>query len=85
MHWRKNRSSAIAYQIGCLERGRYEVQGNKTEPIPSKYPAKYRIDLHIDDDVSVLQNGKRYGFKVYLVGEQDDDWAKNIGYGAKYE
>ena len=67
------------------ERHAKEVQGNKTEPMPSKYPAKYRIDLHIDDDVSVLQNGKRYGFKVYLVGEQDDDWAKNIGYGAKYE
>lgn len=60
------------------ERHAKEVQGNKTEPMPSKYPAKYRIDLHIDDDVSVLQNGKRYGFKVYLVGEQDDDWAKKI-------
>ncbi len=55
-----------------------EVQGNKTEPMPSKYPGKYRIDLHIDDDVSVRQNGRLYGFKVYLVGPQDDDWAKKI-------
>ena len=39
-----------------------EVQGNKTQPMPSKYPSKYRIDLHIDDDISVLQNGKMYGF-----------------------
>lgn len=44
--------------------------------MPSKYPSKYRMDLHIDDDVSVLQNGKLYGFKVYLVGSQDDDWTK---------
>lgn len=46
--------------------------------MPSKYPSKYRIDLHIDDDVSVLQNGKLYGFKVYLIGSQDDDWTKKI-------
>ncbi len=60
------------------ERHAKEVQGNKTEPMPSKYPGKYRIALHIDDDVSVLQNGKLYGFKVHLVGPQDDDWAKKI-------
>ncbi|MDE6761170.1 MAG: HAD family hydrolase [Lachnospiraceae bacterium] len=55
-----------------------EVQGNKMEPMPSKYPGKYRIDLHIDDDVSVLQNGRLYGFKVLLVGPQDDNWTKKI-------
>ena len=55
-----------------------EVQGNKLEPMPSKYPAKYRIDLHIDDDVSVLQNGKTYGFKVLLIGPPDDDWVEKI-------
>lgn len=27
-----------------------EVQADKKEPMPSKYPGKYRIDLHIDDD-----------------------------------
>lgn len=55
-----------------------EVQGNKTEPMPSKCPGKYRIDLHIDDDVSVLQNGRVYGFKVHLIGAQDDNWAKKV-------
>ncbi len=55
-----------------------EVQGNKTESMPSKYPSKYRIDLHIDDDVSVLQNGRVYGFKVHLIGAQDDNWDKKI-------
>ncbi|MBP3459295.1 MAG: HAD family hydrolase [Lachnospiraceae bacterium] len=55
-----------------------EVQGNKSEPMPSKYPGKYRIALHIDDDVSVLQNGKVYGFKVHLIGMQDDNWDKRI-------
>lgn len=55
-----------------------EVQGSRSEPMPSKYPAKYRIDLHIDDDVSVLANGKTYGFKVFLIGAPDDDWVEKI-------
>ena len=55
-----------------------EVQANHADGMPSKYPSKYRIDLHIDDDISVLQNGKIYGFNVFLVGQQDDEWAEKI-------
>ncbi len=38
-----------------------EVQAGHTEAMPSKYPSKYRIDLHIDDDRSV-------------AGEWEDLW-----------
>ncbi len=55
-----------------------EVQGRKSEAMPSKYPSRYRIDLHIDDDISVLQNGKIYGFRVFLIGGQDDAWTEKI-------
>ena len=55
-----------------------EVQGDKKEPMPSKLPGRYRISLHIDDDVSVYQNGKVYGFKVFLVGPPDDQWVDKI-------
>ncbi len=55
-----------------------EVQAGKREAMPSKYPSKYRIDLHIDDDVSVVQNGRTYGFKVFLIGAQDDAWVDKI-------
>ncbi|MBO4867290.1 MAG: HAD family hydrolase [Ruminococcus sp.] len=55
-----------------------EVQKGHSEGMPSKYPSKYRIDLHIDDDISVAQNGRTYGFKVFTVGAQDDDWANKI-------
>lgn len=55
-----------------------EVQAGKTDPMPSKYPGKYRIALHIDDDISVAQNGNVYGFKVFTVGEQDDMWVNKI-------
>ena len=55
-----------------------EVQGKGNEPMPSKYPGKYHIDLHIDDDISVYQNGRTYGFKVFLIGPPDDLWAEKI-------
>ncbi|MBQ9518952.1 MAG: HAD family hydrolase [Firmicutes bacterium] len=60
------------------ERHQKEVQANKRESMPSKYPSKYRIDLHIDDDISVAQNGKTYGFKVFVIGGQDDLWAEKV-------
>ena len=60
------------------ERHAKEVQGERAEAMPSKYPSKYRIDLHIDDDVSVAQNGRVYGFKVFIVGPQDDNWVEKI-------
>ncbi len=60
------------------ERHAREVQAGKREAMPSKYPSKYRIDLHIDDDVSVVQNGRTYGFKVFLIGAQDDAWVDKI-------
>lgn len=55
-----------------------EVQGSKKEIMPSKYPAKYHIDLHVDDEISVYQNGIAHGFRVYLLREDDTDWVKNI-------
>jgi len=55
-----------------------EVQRNSYEGLPSKYPSKYRIDLHIDDDISVKQNGDVYGFRVLIVGADDDFWTQKI-------
>ncbi|MGN0537144.1 MAG: HAD family hydrolase [Acutalibacteraceae bacterium] len=60
------------------ERHLREVQANKKEPMPSKYPSYYRIDLHIDDDISVVQNGKIYGFNVFLIKNEMPNWADNI-------
>jgi len=55
-----------------------EVQGNRNEILPSKYPVKYKIDLHIDDDISVKQNGDIYGFKVFLINDNMTNWADEI-------
>lgn len=55
-----------------------EVQAEHKDPMPSKYPAHYRIDLHVDDDRSVYQNGQYYGFRVYQIGPPDDEWVDKI-------
>lgn len=60
------------------ERHAREVQADKKYAMPSKYPGKYRIDLHIDDDISVKQNGIVYGFKVLIIGGQDEQWTDKI-------
>lgn len=65
-------------QIVNGERHLKEVQRDKKEPMPSKYPSRYRIDLHIDDDISVAQNGKIYGFKVLVINIQDDKWIDKV-------
>lgn len=60
------------------ERHAREVQRDSREALPSKYPGKYRIDLHIDDDISVKQNGDTYGFRVHIVGAEDERWVEKI-------
>lgn len=54
------------------------VQGNKKEIMPSKVPSRFGIDLHIDDDISVQQNGVQYGFRVLIVNKKDKGWANKV-------
>ena len=55
-----------------------EVQAGHSEPMPSKYPPRYQIALHVDDDISVVQNGASLGFHVFQVGAQDDAWTEKL-------
>ena len=55
-----------------------EVQGKRKDPLPQKLPSKYRISLHIDDETVICTAGKLYGFNVYQLNAQDDDWEKKI-------
>lgn len=55
-----------------------EVQGKRKEILPQKMPSKYGISLHIDDEAVILTAGKTYGFKVYQLNAQDDDWKEKI-------
>lgn len=59
-------------------RHKQEVQGDRSITLPQKMPTYYRISLHIDDEDAIIQNGKKYGFKVMRVYEPDDEWAEKI-------
>ncbi|HOV28141.1 MAG TPA: hypothetical protein PK566_17525 [Pseudobacteroides sp.] len=46
--------------------------------MPSKVPSKFGIDLHIDDDISVKQNGMQFGFNVLIISKDDKDWSLKV-------
>lgn len=54
------------------------VQGNRRDIMPSKVPSKFGIDLHVDDDISVKQNGIQFGFNVLIINKLDDDWDRKV-------
>ena len=60
------------------QRHKDEVQGKRARPMPTKLPSFYHIALHIDDEESVIQNGREYGFKVLRVFGPDPQWAEKI-------
>ncbi len=55
-----------------------EVQRDRKERYPQKMPSHYRISLHIDDEAVVMTQGKAYGFNVFQLDAQDDDWEQKI-------
>lgn len=55
-----------------------EVQEGHNETLPQKLPNRYRISLHIDDEAIVATYGKAYGFNVYQLDADDDEWKEKI-------
>ena len=65
-------------EIVNAQRHLREVQRDKKETLPQKLPNRYRISLHIDDEEVVCSYGKAYGFEVFQLDAQDDDWEEKI-------
>ncbi len=55
-----------------------EVQQGSADTLPQKLPSRYRISLHIDDEAIVCTLGRQYGYNVYQLDAQDDDWKEKI-------
>ena len=55
-----------------------EVQRNNKTVLPQKLPNHYRISLHVDDEAVICTNARRYGYEVYQLDAQDDDWKEKI-------
>lgn len=60
------------------ERHLRDVQRGHAETLPQKLPNRYRISLHIDDEAIVCTLGRQYGYNVYQLNAQDDDWKEKI-------
>jgi hypothetical protein len=45
---------------------------------PSKNPAAFRIDLHVDDSDGVRQEGEEHGFRVMIVSPDDPQWVEKV-------
>ena len=55
-----------------------EVQQGHSETLPQKLPGRYRISLHIDDETIVFTSSRQYGYNVYQLNAQDDNWKEKI-------
>ena len=55
-----------------------EVQRDNRTVLPQKLPNRYRISLHIDDEMVICTLGSQYGFRTYHLDAQDDDWKEKI-------
>ena len=55
-----------------------EVQRDRREILPQKVPSYYRISLHVDDESVICSNGRLYGFEVFQLDAQDDDWKEKV-------
>ena len=55
-----------------------EVQRDRKETLPQKLPNVYHISLHIDDEEVVCTLGRQYGYNVFQLNAQDDDWKEKI-------
>ena len=55
-----------------------EVQQGHPETLPQKLPSRYRISLHVDDEAIVCTMGRQYGYNVYQLEAQDDQWKEKI-------
>lgn len=46
--------------------------------LPSKNPAAFGIDLHVDDSEGVSIEGERFNFRVVVVAPDEKDWAGKV-------
>ena len=60
------------------ERHLREVQRDSKTTLPQKLPNRYRISLHVDDEMVICSLGRQYGFRAYHLDAQDDDWKEKI-------
>lgn len=72
---------ALGVSIGRVINGLvHEEERQKAGGVhwPSKYPAHFGIDLHVDDSQGVAIEAERWGFQVLIVAPDDLEWALKV-------
>ncbi len=60
------------------ERHLREVQRDRKELLPQKVPSHYRISLHVDDEAVIVTSGRQFGFNVFQLDADDDNWKEKV-------
>ena len=60
------------------DRHRRELSCRRFQPLPSKYPPAFGIDLHVDDSEGVRMEAEEHGFRVVIVRPDDNHWAQKV-------
>ena len=55
-----------------------EVQRDRKTILPQKLPNRYRISLHVDDEMVICSYGREYGFHTYQLDAEDANWKEKI-------
>lgn len=50
---------------------------------PSKNPAAFGIDLHVDDSEGVRMEGAVHGFEVVVIAPEDELWTEKVHHAAE--
>lgn len=56
----------------------WHLRRSPQDRLPSKNPAAFGIDLHVDDSDGVRMEGEQHGFQVVVVTPDDPDWAAKV-------
>lgn len=54
------------------------VRSTRMHRAPSKNPAKFAIDLHVDDLPGVREEGETHGFRTLIINPEDKDWVAKV-------
>ena len=44
----------------------------------TKLPSYFGIDLHVDDSLGVVEEGKKFGFDVIVIDPNDEEWTVKV-------
>jgi hypothetical protein len=66
------------YPDRIINKTLHDNYSGKRGRILSKYPPAFGIDWHVDDSEGVKIEGERWGFRVMVVDENDEDWVSKV-------